>query len=604
MVYSEMAIRKEKISSDDFFQVKRWMNPAPLCIRSTQTVGEAAKMMEQAGIAVMPVVGENDQLMGLLSFRMILSNFLQNPTGSSLIEDVPVYLYDSVKPTDQMTDVLQMQEECLPVVDPDNKIVGIITPKEMLDFCTKSMSTFHKKRNAIEILSSILESAYEGIAVVDEFGILIEFNEAYSRFTGISREEAIGRHVTEVIDNTNLHITVKTAMPERGVIQNIQGQDMVVHRIPIWEGERVVGAIGMLIFEGVTEIYKMYENLQMNYRSERVEGSPHSKNNKKNDAESSQVLGTSKEISEVKRIARRAAKTAATVLITGESGTGKEVFARNIHHLSSSQGPFVSVNCGAIPEALFESELFGYEEGAFTGAKKGGKPGKFELAEKGTIFLDEIGEMPLTMQTKLLRVIQEKEAERVGGVTKYKINARIIAATNKDLEEMISNKTFREDLFYRLNIINIHVPPLRERSQDIPILLSYYLKEVCNKYHIPMKSFNPEAVSALMNYPWKGNIRELINTIEKIVTLVDSQEIHLVHLPNSIKEMQWNQTEKMMNVKSVSLLEKAKSMGEQMEKESIIKALTRTGGNKTKAAELLGIHRTTLYQKLKKHDID
>ncbi|WP_225221107.1 sigma 54-interacting transcriptional regulator [Bacillus norwichensis] len=604
MVYSEMAIRKEKISSNDFFQVKRWMNTEPLCICSTQTVGEAAKIMEQAGIAVMPVVGENDQLIGLLSFRMILSNFLQDSIGSSLIEDVPVYLYDSVRSTDQMTDILQMQVECLPVVDPDNKIVGIITPKEMLDFYTKSMSTFQKKRNAIEILSSILESAYEGIAVVDEFGILIEFNEAYSRFTGISREEAIGRHVTEVIDNTNLHATVKTAIPERSVIQNIQGQDMVVHRIPIWEGKRVVGAIGMLIFEGVTEIYKIYENLQMNYRNKKQEGSPYSKKIKNNDAESSQVLGTSKEISEVKHIARRAAKTAATVLITGESGTGKEVFARNIHHLSSSRGPFVSVNCGAIPEALFESELFGYEEGAFTGAKKGGKQGKFELAEKGTIFLDEIGEMPLTMQTKLLRVLQEKEAERVGGVTKYKINARIIAATNKDLEEMISNKTFREDLFYRLNIINIHVPPLRERSQDIPILLSYYLKEVCNKYHIPMKSFNPEAVSALMSYPWKGNIRELINTIEQIVTLVDSQEIHLVHLPNSIKKMQWNQAEKVINVKSVSLLEKAKNVAEQVEKESIIKALTRAGGNKTKAAELLGIHRTTLYQKLKKHDID
>lgn len=603
MVYSEMTIRKEKISSNDFFQVERWMNTAPLCICSTQTVWEAAKIMEQTELDVMPVVDENDQLVGLLSFRTILSNLLKDSTGSSLIEDIPVYLYDSVRPTDQMTDIVKMQAECLPVVDQSNKILGIITPKEMMNFYTKSISIVQKKRNAIEILSSVLESAYEGIAVVDEFGILIEFNEAYSRFTGISREEAIGRHVTEVIDNTNLHVTVKTAIPERGVIQNIQGQDMVVHRIPIWEGERVVGAIGMLIFEGVTEIYKIYENLQMNYRNKRVEGSPYSKNNKKNDAESSQVLGTSKEISEVKRIARRAAKTAATVLITGESGTGKEVFARNIHQLSSSLGPFVSVNCGAIPEALFESELFGYEEGAFTGAKKGGKQGKFELAEKGIIFLDEIGEMPLTMQTKLLRVLQEKEAERVGGVAKYKINARIIAATNKNLEEMVSNKTFREDLYYRLNIINIHVPPLRKRRQDIPILLSYYLKEVCNKYHMPMKSFNPDAVSALMSYPWKGNIRELINTIEQIVTLVDSQEIHLVHLPHSIKEMQWEQAEEVTDVKNVSLLEKAKSMGEQMEKESIIKALTHTGGNKTKAAEMLGIHRTTLYQKIKKYDI-
>ena len=277
------------------------------------------------------------------------------------------------------------------------------------------------------------------------------------------------------------------------------------------------------------------------------------------------------------------------------------MFEKSIHHLSPfATGPFISVNCGAIPEQLFESELFGYEEGAFTGAKKGGKPGKFELAQNGTIFLDEIGEMPLVMQTKLLRVLQEKEAERVGGLSKYHINTRIISATNRNLKEMVENGEFRDDLYYRLNIIQLHIPPLRDRKKDIPILVSHYVKEICDKYGLPRKTFSADAVSALMKNEWRGNIREMVNTIERLVTLVDGNMIDRHHLPNTLKINQFS--EEIKGQKS-SKIEEARMYGQEREKELILEMLKKAGGNKSKAAHLLGIHRTTLYQKLKKFGI-
>jgi transcriptional regulator with PAS, ATPase and Fis domain len=277
------------------------------------------------------------------------------------------------------------------------------------------------------------------------------------------------------------------------------------------------------------------------------------------------------------------------------------MFAKSIHHLSPfSTGPFISVNCGAIPEHLFESELFGYEEGAFTGARKGGKPGKFELAENGTLFLDEIGELPLVMQTKLLRILQEREVERIGGVNKYPIQVRIVCATNRDLKEMVTQGKFREDLFYRLNIIQLHIPPLRERKEDIPILLSYYLKEICDKYQVPMKRFTSEAVAFFRSYSWQGNIREMVNSIERLVTLVDGDVIDVGHLPITMWEKDVS-VEKEPVVPS--LIQEARNDGNKREKEVIVQALKNAAGNKSKAAEILGIHRTTLYQKLKKHGI-
>nr|WP_269757922.1 sigma 54-interacting transcriptional regulator [Thalassobacillus sp. C254] len=240
---------------------------------------------------------------------------------------------------------------------------------------------------SFDILHTVLDSAYEGIVIVDKQARIIHFNNAYSRITGIKKEQALGQPVTDIIDNTQLHMTLQTGQAERGKIQVISGQEMVVHRIPIWRGEEVVAAVGMLIFEGVSELHKILEMHQEKERKADKALADSQKKNKKQMVTLDQIIGKSKEMSETKRIARRAAKTLATVLITGESGTGKEMFAQSIHQLSPfADGPFVSVNCAAIPEHLLEAELFGYEEGAFTGARKGGKPGKFELADQGTLF--------------------------------------------------------------------------------------------------------------------------------------------------------------------------------------------------------------------------
>jgi transcriptional regulator with PAS, ATPase and Fis domain len=593
-----------KVEDAEFLKVGKWMTPSPFYIQAGQTVREAAEMIDKLRVDCLPIIDEEGQLVGMVTMRKVLHDFLHGKQGELVLNRIPQRNFAPVRSNESLLDIFSLPYEQFPVIDDEGQLIGVLSRRDILDGFFKYIQKLNKTENMAEVLQVILESAYEGIAVVDRHGIIREFNEAYSRFTGIAREQAIGRHVTEVIDNTNLHITVKTAIPERGVLQNIQGQQMIVHRIPIWKEEKVVGAIGMLIFEGVTEVYRIYERLQKDTMREQIKPQSFT-TQKQQDSRITldQIIGVSENASAVKRLARRAARTAATVLITGESGTGKEMYAKSIHHLSPfSSGPFISVNCGAIPDHLFESELFGYEEGAFTGAKKGGKPGKFELAHNGTLFLDEIGEMPLIMQTKLLRVLQEKEAERVGGIKKYDINVRIIAATNRNLKKMVEGGEFREDLFYRLNIIQLLIPPLRDRKEDIPILLSHYVKEICEKYQIEEKSITSEAVSHLMSYHWDGNIRELVNTIERLVTLVDRKIIDVHHLPDYMKESH-SVNEKETKEEAIPLIERAKNLGKEQEKQLIIDILQKTHGNKSKAAEQLGIHRTTLYQKLKKYHI-
>lgn len=454
------------------------------------------------------------------------------------------------------------------------------------------------------ILNIVLDSAYEGIVVVDHEGKITRMNDAYCRVIGMKREEIIGKHVQHVIDNTNLHNTIKTGKQERGKLQNIRGQDMIVHRIPIRKNNQITGAIGMLVFEGIKELNKIYASLQDKYEEQGTTiQPPHKKPHIEEMNTLERIVGKSEAIGKAKKVAYKVAKTNATVLITGESGTGKELYARGIHEASPfASGTFISVNCGAIPESLFESELFGYEEGAFSGAKRGGKKGKLELAQNGSLFLDEIGEMPLQMQTKLLRVLQEKEYERVGGIKKEKLNVRIIAATNRDLRKMIQSGLFREDLFYRINVIELHIPPLRKRKEDIPQLVQYYLNYFSGKYGEAEKNMDKTTMAYFSQYDWFGNVRELMNTIERLVVLTEGDQIEPHHLPAHIWHKEEIATEHPIQT-AASLHDKVDSLKESEERTLIIQALTEAGGNKTKAAKNLGIHRTTLYQKMKKYNV-
>ncbi len=304
-----------------------------------------------------------------------------------------------------------------------------------------------------------------------------------------------------------------------------------------------------------------------------------------------QILGKSKPMQQVFDLIRRVADSPTNILITGESGTGKELVAKAIHYNSERRdAPFVPVNCAAIPDMLLESELFGHMKGAFTDAK-GDKRGLFEEAQKGTLFLDEISELPLMLQAKILRAIQEREIRRVGSTRALPVDVRIIAATNLNLAEEVKAKRFREDLYYRLNVIEIHLPPLRERREDIPMLVEAFLKKCAEASHKNLRGMNETALALLLDYPWPGNVRELENVIERAVTLARGEQILAADLPPSIQGARGDR--KVIDEAAQRIL----PLGD-VEKEYILRILEKTGGNKYQAAQALGIDRKTLYRKL------
>jgi len=429
--------------------------------------------------------------------------------------------------------------------------------------------------------------------IIDENAIITMLSKSYSEFIGISQEKAIGKHVTDVIENTRMHIVVKTGELEAAQVQYINGSYMIASRIPIFKNGEIIGAIGKVLFRNVKELNTLYTKMK-NMGRELETYKTHLKQLNTATYSFDDIIGLSKEISTAKSIASKAAQTHSNVLLLGESGTGKELFAHAIHLASDRvYAPFVKVNCGAIPSDLLESELFGYEGGAFTGAKKEGKIGKFELADGGTIFLDEIGDMPLHMQVKLLRTIQEKEVEKIGSIGSKKIDIRIIAATNKNLEKSMLEGNFRQDLYYRLNVVTIHIPALRERTDDILPIANHLIKKISKDLNKKIIGITTDTEDYLKEYPWKGNIRELENTLERAINLTENSAlITPIDLPEQIT-----------GIKEIKII---KSLEETMftaEKQAITDALKATDGNKTKTAKILGIGRTSLYEKIQKYNI-
>ncbi len=308
------------------------------------------------------------------------------------------------------------------------------------------------------------------------------------------------------------------------------------------------------------------------------------------------IIGKTGPIEQILQTVRKIAPTDSTVLITGETGVGKELIARAIHLASSRRDrPLIKVNCAAIPENLVESELFGYEKGAFTGASTS-KPGKFEIADGGTIFLDEIAEIPLHLQAKLLGVLQDKAFERVGGIKTIKVDVRIVAACNKDLQSAVRSGTFRTDLFYRLNVVPIYIPPLRERIDDLSPLVDHFLHKFSTKYQKSVKHLRPEVIAAFANYGWPGNIRELENVMERMILMSESEILGLDLIPGEIGGSA-------SSAETFALKSRMEAVSHVTEKQMIIEALKRTDQNRTKAAELLGISRRTLQNKIKEYGL-
>lgn len=480
----------------------------------------------------------------------------------------------------------------LPIVI-EKKVLGavaVIKDITELEAVTHRLSSNEKLMATLE---AVVENSYEGMVVIDDQEKIILMNQFFLDIIGLKPQDVIGKKIRQISPHSNLPQTLKTGKAQFGETWQLEGREFIIMRVPIEREGKTVGALAKTLFKNM-EVAKMFakkvmrleENLA--YYKEEF-GKLHSSQFAFDD-----IIGESPIMKKAKSLANRASQTASTILILGESGTGKEVFSHAIHKSSSrSSGPYIKVNCAALPEDLLESELFGYEEGAFTGARKGGKPGKFELADKGTIFLDEIGDMSFGMQAKLLRVLQEREVERLGGTEPIKVDVRIIAATNRDLHKMVMEHRFRLDLYYRLNVLTIELPPLRDRKEDIGSISLGLIEKINKRLGTEIRGLAPESLTYLCTYEWPGNIRELENILERAIVICDDSWISPKHLslPGSVDSSSYSPGQSLEHA-----LQEA-------EREIIQKALLRAQGNKMQAARMLGIHRSVLYKKLTKYEI-
>lgn len=461
--------------------------------------------------------------------------------------------------------------------------------------CEDKDLLINKLKVSLESMKDILDNAYQGIVLVDKDGRILKWN--YEQLLGIKEEDVLGKPVEEVIENTRLHIVVKTGKKEICDVQKIQGHNMIASRTPIIKEGKIIGAVGTVLFKDVKELKDLAKKLTAlecavdKYKEEisKMYSAQYFFDN---------IITKNEKMLKLKDIARKAANSNSTILIQGESGTGKEYFAHAIHNASSRRhSPFIQVNCAAIPYELLESELFGYEGGAFTGAKKEGKIGKLELASGGTLLLDEVSSMPYSMQAKLLRVLEDREFERIGSNSRIKINIRVIACTNEDLQKAVQEGRFRRDLFYRLNVVELEIPPLRERLDDIPILSEYILNQLVQNMGFSHKTVSDKVNLALSLYSWPGNVRELRNVLERAATISSGEHIELEHLPGFLR----NSFSEDSHPAGICTLKDAVA---KVEINAIKEALRLAEGSRTEAAKYLGIHRTALYKKMDHYGID
>lgn len=460
-----------------------------------------------------------------------------------------------------------------PVVSGDIVIgaVAVIQDISELESVSKELN---ETIELCENLDAVINSSYDGIAMVNQNSDVIHYNRAYKK---------MGLNNNKIIKNISFQ-AIKTSRPVTLVHQSSDGRELLLTANPVHrKNARKITRV-VVNCRDITELNnlrrevkttkKLSEIYHLELETLRTKYMGHT------------IVCNSQAMRNILDLAIRVAKVDSTILILGESGVGKDVVARLIHKASKrAKAPFIRINCGAIPENLLESELFGYEPGAFTGANRGGKPGLFELAHTGTLFLDEIAEMPLPLQVKLLNVIQEREVTRLGGTKPVNVDIRLIAATNKELDSMVRNGSFRIDLYYRLNVVPITVPPLRERRDDIPSLVIHFLRKFNEKYHLN-KSISPDAMDYLINYNWPGNVRELENLIERLVVITTHDTIKATDLPNIFLQQ----------------IHKLKSRGFNSEKE-LIKELYQRMKSTRKVAEALGVHQSTIVRKMKKYNI-
>ncbi|MDD4171640.1 MAG: sigma 54-interacting transcriptional regulator, partial [Syntrophomonas sp.] len=425
----------------------------------------------------------------------------------------------------------------LPIIKND-QIVGAVAKSLFMDMSVAKVlmrKLQETEKEFASILEGLIESPYMVYVIVDKEGYITTMNQTFLDILGMKREDVIGQYILDITPTSELPEILKTGRIDKADIYPIMDRDTIVTRLPIIKNGEIIGAIGKSLFLDMSGARILVNKLhdtekELNVYKDEMRKLYSAK------WEFSHLIGQSPVFLSVKSMAEHVSQTSSTLLITGESGTGKELYAQAIHNASlRKSGPFIRINCAALPDNLLESELFGYEDGAFTGSRRGGKQGKFELARNGTIFLDEIGDMPMAMQTKILTVLQERTVERIGGNIPIPVNVRVIAATNRNLEEMISKQAFRQDLYYRLNVVRLNIPPLRKRKRDIPLLTTNLLTRINQDLNTNITGISDQAQALLEDYSWPGNVRELENLLERAVNMANMNHedfLTIKHFPS------------------------------------------------------------------------
>lgn len=466
-----------------------------------------------------------------------------------------------------------------------------------------------------DLLNALKQHSFlhnDSLIMVNQEGIITLINQPFADSLGIRANQMIGKHVLKAYPNSNpsrLPVVMETGQAEVAEPHLLGGNNAVVSRYPLLKDGEMIGALGKILFQDIRELSRLADKFQAYIcKPEKQRTVRHSGHEFKYDCNS--IIGQSPAMIDLKEKILRIAQRPSNVLLSGESGTGKELFAHAIHAASKRRhAPFVRVNCAAIPEHLMEAELFGYVNGAFTGARKGGQRGKFEQAHSGTIFLDEISELPPHMQAKLLRVLQEKEVTPLGSTQTIKLDIRVIAATNVTLEQKIAEGTFRTDLYYRLNVIALEIPPLRERREDIYFITKHLIDNFNDEFDLNIQGLTEEAWEIIKNYNYPGNIRELRNAVESAFNMALGPLLDVNDLPRHIRRktgtglnqpIQETPRELVSNIGQKPL----QKIIEDLEQSLLKATLEKTGGNKLNAAKLLGISRPGLYKKLQKFNID
>ena len=590
MLFQNMSLNNMMVSDimdENFLKVQIDIDVAALAETVTTSQTDVILVIEEYEKKQIPLAIINPlEILKMITEKYSVKNYLDE-----FNKYVKVVL-DSNEKADKAVEIIVNKKSEYILVEEESHIVGIISSKSLI---TRYNDMFCKNCNLIEM---ILDNINDGITVIDKNGITQFWNRGAEELYNISREKVVGKPITEHFPSALLPKVMREKKPYENVYNSPrENSHNIISARPLYNGNELIG--GVSCDRDISELIKLSKLLnktQLNLEILEQEVSTLNENRFTFD----QIVGENVDFKETVKLCQNVSKSNINILITGESGTGKEVFSRAIHIESGKKGHFIPINCSAIPRDLMESELFGYEGGAFTGALRKGKIGKFELAHEGTLFLDEIGDMPSHMQPKILRVLEDGVINRVGSEKSIKVDVRIIAATNKDLKSLVDEGIFRKDLYYRLNSILINLPPLKERKDDIPLLVKRYFQHYCITYRTNIPRIPEEIMAILMNYDWEGNIRELKNIIERIVILVKNNNAIIVdmnYLPQSIIEKSKGESNLKYDVLDLNII------SEKAERDAIAKAMKVSGENKAKAAKLLNIPRSTLYFKLEKHNM-